>query len=87
MKHYIGDPCYVFNVASRVEAWIETHDNRIVSRFTAVASRVEAWIETNGLFLFIKNKGVASRVEAWIETFRILSTWTPVRRLPRGGVD
>ena len=33
-------------VASRVEAWIETHRDALAVMATTVASRVEAWIKT-----------------------------------------
>ena len=55
-------------VASRVEAWIETVSPRCFCQFKIVASRVEAWIETNLRTCWTGGSNVASRVEAWIET-------------------
>jgi len=68
LKHRLQTYLLWYQVASRVEAWIETMDlNVVVPTLPNVASRVEAWIETT-LCPSRARVAVASRVEAWIET-------------------
>ena len=57
-------------VASRAEAWIETHLPPSPSMGGTVASRAEAWIETSQSCRSSNFTGVASRAEAWIETLK-----------------
>ena len=81
-----GEPWFV--VASRAEAWIETHllAERVLKGL--VASRAEAWIETAKRRPLWLGRRVASRAEAWIETWiEDISKFGGKRRLPRGGVD
>ena len=60
------------DVASLVDAWIETLAQCNVFRQSAVASLVDAWIETRKEKKSSKIPGVASLVDAWIETFMSL---------------
>ena len=47
LKHALSSlHCYRRSVASRAEAWVETHDQRNELHGGNVASRAEAWVET-----------------------------------------
>ena len=68
LKHQEHKFRWMFPVAPRVGAWIETHNIRHHQSHDKVAPRVGAWIETiSGARQAVKNR-VAPRVGAWIET-------------------
>ena len=62
------DELCILDVASRVDAWVETSSRRTGCSPTAVASRVDAWVETNDIVIDHLCENVASRVDAWVET-------------------
>ncbi len=67
-------------VASHVEAWIETFMTHEIGERYDVASHVEAWIETCVCLSLYHYRMVASHVEAWIET-NLMSSKRPSRRV------
>ena len=75
-------------VASFVDAWIETPKLPTLLMIYTVASFVDAWIETCWLPDLYGRIGVASFVDAWIETWDCCLTLNLVMcRILRGYVD